>query len=117
MTTQTSTEAATAASVNHTESVTPPRTRWAAIVWGLLFAAVAATSLWLIADDDRRAGIADWALSLTPVTVSTLMILTIGVLVLVTGASALLRTVQRRTVQRRASADALWHPADDVSGA
>lgn len=116
MTTQTSTEAATAASVNHTESVAPPRTRWAAIVWGLLFAAVAATSLWLIADDDRRAGIADWALSLTPVTVSTLMILTIGVLVLVTGASALLRTVQRRTVQRRTSAGTLRHPADDVSG-
>ncbi|QDE36502.1 hypothetical protein FIV50_03490 [Microbacterium foliorum] len=67
------------------------------MVWGVLFAAVAATSLWLIADDDRRSGVADWALTLTPVTISTLMILTIGVLVLVTGASALLRTVQRRT--------------------
>lgn len=108
MSTQTTTEATTAAATDasapHTEAVTPPRTRWAAIVWGLLFAAVAATSLWLIADDDRRSGIADWALTLTPVTISTLMILTIGVLVLVTGASALLRTVQRRTVQRRTTA-------------
>lgn len=97
----TTTETAAAASAIHTETVTPPRTRWAAIVWGLLFAAVAATSLWLIADDDRRSGIADWALTLTPVTISALMILAIGVLVLVTGASALLRTVQRRAVQRR----------------
>ncbi|WP_311258985.1 hypothetical protein [Microbacterium sp. WCS2018Hpa-9] len=116
----TTTEAATAASAIHTETVTPPRTRWAAIVWGLLFAAVAATSLWLIADDDRRSGIADWALTLTPVTISTLMILTIGVLVLVTGASALLRTVQRRAVQRRAvqrrtTASAPRHPIDDPS--
>ncbi|MDN3445709.1 hypothetical protein [Microbacterium sp. APC 3901] len=97
MSTQTTTEAATAASTPHTEAVTPPRTRWAAIVWGVLFAAVAATSMWLIAADDRRSAIADWALTLTPVTISTLMILTIGVLVLATGASALLRTVQRRT--------------------
>lgn len=94
----TPTAAATAASAIRTETVTPPRTRWAAIVWGLLFGAVAATALWLIADDDRRSGIADWALSLTPLTTGTLMILTIGVLVLVTGASSLLRRVQRRTV-------------------
>lgn len=101
MSTQTTTEAGTAAATDASalpaDAVTPPRTRWAAIVWGLLFAAVAATSLWLIADDERRSGVADWALTLTPVTISTLMILTIGVLVLVTGASALLRTVQRRT--------------------
>lgn len=109
MSTQTTTEAATASAIP-TEAVTPPRTRWAAIVWGFLFAAVAATSLWLIVDDDRRSGIADWALTLTPVTVSTLLILTIGVLVLVTGASALLRTVQRRS-----TAGAPRHPVDDLS--
>lgn len=119
MSTQTTTEAGTAAATDasapHTEAVTPPRTRWAAIVWGVLFAAVAATSLWLIADDDRRSGVADWALTLTPVTIITLMILTIGVLVLVTGASALLRTVQRRRVERRTTVSAPQNPADDLS--
>lgn len=101
MSTQATTEAgaaeATAASTPRAEAVTPPRTRWAAIVWGVLFAAVSVTSMWLIAADDRRSAIADWALTLTPVTITTLMILTIGVLVLATGASALLRTMQRRT--------------------
>lgn len=42
-----------------TETTAPPRTRWAAIVWGLLFAAIAATALWMIADDARRDAIAD----------------------------------------------------------
>lgn len=80
-----------------TETITPPRTRWAAIIWGVLFAAVAASSLWLVADDERRAGIADWTLTLTPTTVSALMILTVGVLLLVAGSAALLRRGQRRS--------------------
>ncbi|KJQ53988.1 hypothetical protein [Microbacterium sp. SA39] len=100
---------ATAASAFHSESLTPPRTRWAAIVWGLLFAAVAAVSIWFIVDDDRRAGISDWALSLTPVTIGTLLILTIGVLLLVAGASALLRRVQRRMSGRGER-----HPLGDI---
>jgi apolipoprotein N-acyltransferase len=100
---------APAAPAFHSDTLTPPRTRWAAIVWGLLFATVAAVSIWLIADDDRRAGISDWALSLTPVTISTLLILTIGVLLLVAGASALLRRAQRRMSGREAQ-----HPLGDV---
>lgn len=78
------------------ETVGSPRTRWGAIIWGALFAAVAAAAFWLIADDERRAGIADWILALTPTTITTLMILTIGVLLLVTGAVALLRRGQHR---------------------
>jgi apolipoprotein N-acyltransferase len=100
MTTAPTVPTAPAAPAFHSEALTPPRTRWAAIVWGLLFATVAAVSLWLIADADRRAGVSDWALSLTPVTISTLLILTIGVLLLVAGASALLRRVQRRMTAR-----------------
>ncbi|WP_341947691.1 hypothetical protein [Microbacterium sp. LWH11-1.2] len=96
----TTTPATTVASALPAETPTLPRTRWAAIIWGLLFAAVSAISLWLIADDDRRAGISDWALSLTPVTITTLLILTIGVLLLVAGASALLRRVQRGIAAR-----------------
>lgn len=79
-----------------TEELTPPRTRWAAIVWGLLFAAIAASALWMLVDDDRRSGIADWTASLTPATIGTLAILTVGVLLLVAGAAGLLRRLQRR---------------------
>lgn len=109
MSTPTTLPATTAASVFPTEAQTPPRTRWAAIVWGLLFAAVSAVALWLIADDDRRAGISDWVLSLTPVTITTLLILTAGVLLLFAGASALLRRVQRETAARSDR-----HPLADV---
>lgn len=110
MSTETTIAATSAAPAIRNEAVTPPRTRWAAIVWGLLFAVVAAMSLWFISDDDRRAGISDWALTLTPATISTLVILTIGVLMLVTGASALLRRVQRR-----AAVSAPQGPSDDSS--
>jgi hypothetical protein len=79
-----------------TETPTPPRTRWAAILWGLLFATVAAGALWLLADDDRRAGIADGTTSLTPTMIGTIAILTVGVLLLVAGAAGLLRRAQRR---------------------
>jgi cytochrome c-type biogenesis protein CcmH/NrfF len=84
------------ASTTDTRSLTPPRTRWAAIIWGLLFACVAGTALWMIADDDRRAAVSDWVLTLTPATISTLLLLTIGVLLLVGGAAGLVRRAQRR---------------------
>lgn len=109
MSTPTTSPATSVASDLPTETHTPPRTRWAGIVWGLLFAAVSAFSLWLIADDDRRAGISDWVLSLTPVTITTLVILTIGVLLLVTGAAGLLRRVQSGTAARSSQ-----HPLGDI---
>lgn len=86
----------TTASTSRTETITPPRTRWAAVIWGLLLAAVAATALWLVVDDTRRAGISDWVLTLTPGTISGLLVLTTGVLLLAAGAAGLLRRVQRR---------------------
>lgn len=79
-----------------TETTTPPRIRWAAIIWGLLFAGIAATALWMLSDADRRATVADGVLSLTPTTIVTMILLTIGVLLLVTGAAGLVRRVQRK---------------------
>lgn len=78
------------------EAITPPCTRWAAIIWGALFAGVAAGGLWLLADDDRRGGVADWTMSLTPPTVTALMILGVGLLLLVAGAIGLVRRAQHR---------------------
>jgi hypothetical protein len=78
------------------ETTAPPRTRWAAIVWGLLFAAIAATALWMIADDARRDGVADALVALTPITIVTILLLTVGVLLLVGGAAGLIRRAQRK---------------------
>ncbi|MFK3678105.1 hypothetical protein ACI2IP_10250 [Microbacterium sp. NPDC090218] len=79
-----------------TETTTTPRTRWAAIIWGLLFAAIAASALWMLADADRREAVADGLVSLTPTTLVTILVLTVGVLLLVGGAAGLIRRAQRK---------------------
>lgn len=79
-----------------TETTTVPRTRWAAIIWGLLFAAISATALWMLADADRRDAAADALLALTPTTAVTVALLTVGVLLLVGGAAGLVRRAQRK---------------------
>ncbi|WP_337005356.1 MULTISPECIES: hypothetical protein [unclassified Microbacterium] len=78
------------------ETITPPRTRWAAIIWGLLFAAIAATALWMLADAGRREAVADGLVTLTPTTLLTIVLLTVGVLLLVGGAAGLVRRAQRK---------------------
>lgn len=92
--------AASAASAAPAEP-TAPRTRGAAIVWGLLFAAIAAFGIWTLTDDDRRESTAGWITTLTPNTVYSLVLLTIGVLILVSGAIGLIRHAQRRAAPQR----------------
>ncbi len=72
-----------------------PRTRWAAILWGTLFAALAAVGFVAVIDDERRAEIADWTMALTPATIAASSVLALGVLVLVAGAAGLARRAQR----------------------
>lgn len=79
------------------EPIAAPRLRLAAIVWGLVFSASAIVGIWLLGDDRRRDEAADWMTSLTPSGAVAAMLLTIGVLVLVTGAAGLLRHAQRRS--------------------
>ena len=78
---------------------TPPRTRWAAIVWGAFLAALSAIGLWLLIDRDRSDAVADWALSMNPGTITATVLLCIGALVLVGGAVGLIRHAQRRLSQ------------------
>ncbi|MEU4015046.1 hypothetical protein AB0E56_07210 [Microbacterium sp. NPDC028030] len=78
-----------------TEATTRPRTRWAAIIWGLLFAAVAAAALGQLADANRRETIADALMAMTPATTTAFLLLTAGVLLLVGGAAGLVRRAQR----------------------
>lgn len=78
-----------------------PRTRWAAIIWGMLFAAVAVVGIRLLADESSTETIADALMALTPTTFGALALLTVGVLILVTGAVGLVRHLQRRWTARR----------------
>ena len=74
-----------------------PRTRWAAIVWGLFFLAVATTALWIILDDDRREVAGSWIGGLNPWSAVTYLGLAVGVLLLVAGIAGLVRRAQRGT--------------------
>lgn len=76
--------------------VEAPRTRWAAVVWGLFFAAVAIAGLWLLSEPSRPGAAVEWAVTLDAATGVALLILGLGVILLVAGAAGLLRRTQRR---------------------
>ncbi|MDR2998423.1 MAG: hypothetical protein LBU78_09915 [Microbacterium sp.] len=73
-----------------------PRTRWAAIVWGLFFAGLAFAGIWMLSDSQRRDGVTDWLAGLAPATIVAVSLLAVGVLVLIAGLAGLLRRLQRR---------------------
>ncbi|MDT0158314.1 hypothetical protein Q9R19_11810 [Microbacterium sp. ARD32] len=81
-------------------SAPPPRTRWAAIVWGLCFAAIAWFGIWMLSGADRRDCVTDWFATLNPGTITAFVLLAVGALVLITGLVGLLRRAQRALVQR-----------------
>ncbi len=81
-----------------------PRVRWAAIVWGLLFAATAAGTLAVLVDRERRDAFAEWMFALSPTTAALYALLGLGALVLVAGLAGLLRRAQRRMQGRAARA-------------
>lgn len=80
-----------------TDPTTPgPRTRWAAIVWGVFFAAVSWIAIWVLCSPARRDDVSDWFAALTPGTITAVSLLSVGVLVLVAGLVGLIRRMQRR---------------------
>ena len=93
--------------VEPTKSVVPeelsvrPRTRWASIIWGAVFAALAALGLWTFLRPTGRHGLGDWIMSLTPGTMTAYSLLALGVLVLVIGLVGLLRRAQRKWAERQ----------------
>ena len=78
------------------ETITAPRVRWASIIWGTTFAAIAAGALWFLTDPDRRAALADGVGTMTPATLLTIVLLTAGALFLVGGVAGLVRRPQRK---------------------
>jgi len=71
-----------------------PRTRWAGIVWGLAFGAIAAGGIWLSSGLDRLDGLSIWLLDLDPGAAIGYGLLTVGGLLLVGGLVGLLRRAQ-----------------------
>src|SRR4051794_30189083 len=88
--------ASVSADAEPTASAPLPRTRWAAIVWGACFAAIAWFGIWMLSSVGRRGDVTDWFASLNPGTITALALLSVGVLVLITGAVGLMRRVQLR---------------------
>lgn len=78
-----------------------PRTRWAAIIWGAVFAAIAAAALWVTVSPDRRTALADWTVSLSPAAIAAYGVLAIGAIALVAGLVGILRRAQRALDARR----------------
>lgn len=77
-----------------------PRTRWAGIVWGLLFAAVAVAGLSLTSSEAAVDTLVAWATDLSAATAIGWAVLAVGALLLVTGLVGLLRRAQRALARR-----------------
>lgn len=76
-------------------AVARPTVRWGALVWSLIFAATAATTLWVAVDPDRRDALGEWLLDLSPVAASLYALLALGVLVVAFGLVAVIRHGER----------------------
>lgn len=78
-----------------------PRTRWAAIVWGLLFAVIAAGTLAVVLVPERRLDLARWFTTLEPAAIGLFAALAVGTIVLLASLVGILRRAQRKLAQRR----------------
>jgi hypothetical protein len=76
---------------------TPPRIRWAGIVWGAFFTALAVAGLWLQADGSRRDAAARWIVTAEPPTFIAVAVLAVGIVLLVAGIAGMLRRAQHRS--------------------
>jgi hypothetical protein len=72
-----------------------PTVRWGALVWSLIFAGIAAATLWVAVDSGRRDALGEWLLELSPVAASLYALLALGVLIVVFGLVALIRRSER----------------------
>lgn len=73
-----------------------PVVRWAGILWGLVFAAIAAATLWVVVDARRRDAASEWWGSLAPGMLALLVIAAVGFVLLIAGIAGLLRRIPDR---------------------
>lgn len=76
-------------------AIARPTVRWGALVWSLLYGALAATTLWVIAEPDRRDAVGSAFANLSPLAAALYALLALGVLVVVFGLVALIRRGER----------------------
>lgn len=86
-----------AADPEPTTAVRPPRPRirFGTIAWGLIVCAIAATTLAIISDPERRAGFGGWLLQLDGRAAANIVVLAFGALLLLLGLLAVIRRAQR----------------------
>lgn len=94
-------EAAVLSPADFTAAGMGPRTRWAAIVWGLLFAVIAAGTLAVVLVPERRLDLARWFTTLEPAAIGLYAALAVGTIVLLASLVGILRRAQRKLAQRR----------------
>lgn len=77
-------------------SVPRPRSRWGAVVWGLITVLVALETLMIVGDPSRRAGFVRWWADLGVGGVVVVLVLAAGAFILLQGVLALLRRPRSR---------------------
>lgn len=87
-----------------TDAAGTPRTRWAAILWGAVLAAIAGGALWVMLSPDGPQRFTDWLVALTPLSVGAYAVVALGGLLLVAGIAGLARRAQVSLAQRRDAA-------------
>lgn len=81
--------------VDPSPAIARPMVRWGALVWSLLFGALAATTLWVIVEPARRDAVGAAFANLSPLAAALYALLAIGVLIVVFGLVALIRRRER----------------------
>lgn|GEM_PF-1253760 len=76
--------------------------RWGGVVWGVLLALFAGSTLYVIASAERAAEVADWLRSLTPGSAWALAAAVLGLIIVVSALLGGVRASQRRRVHPRA---------------
>src|SRR5690349_6293621 len=77
-----------------TDAAGRPRTRWAAILWGIVLAAIASASLWVVVSPEGPERFVDWLIGLTPLSVVAYAVVAVGALLLIAGIAGLARRAQ-----------------------
>jgi predicted phage tail protein len=106
------TDLATTEDTAFPSSSPPPRVRWAGIVWGLAFAALAVAGIALTRSPDVYGGLLRWVAAISIPTLVAAGLLTVGAAVLVTGIVGMLRHAQRSLAARRAAAPSADHATE-----
>lgn len=79
-----------------------PTVRWGALVWALIFAAVAGTTLWVLVSPERRESAAEFLGGLGPVLGFLYGVAALGVVLALFGVVGLIRRGERARRTRRA---------------